>query len=201
MPFANKSIGEVGFAGLCVSEGGTAHVDSCVFDRCGDGGVLSCGNDSLIEIRNCTVCNMRQTGIEAREGGSIKAIHNTISSNQLHGFAIGPNEYGYISGNIIQGNGAEGVWSGGILDQNTAIKMNEEGASKAVLCDNIIRQNGLSGISLDGGYFDVKGNIIYSNLLWGMMVKSRSYSYILNNDIFENKCGGIRIGINYTAAV
>ncbi|CAG2199185.1 unnamed protein product [Mytilus edulis] len=199
--FGSTNVGEVGFAGICVSEGGTAYIESCVLDRCGGGGVLSSGNGSLIEIKDCIISNMRQMGIEAREGGAIKSINNTISNNQFHGIAIGPNGYGYISGNKIQGNGAEGVWCGGILDQLEKLKMNEEGASRAVLCDNIIRQNGLSGLSLDGGYYEVKGNRIYANLLWGMMVKSRSYSYILNNEIFENKCGGIRIGHNYTAAV
>ncbi|CAG2242225.1 unnamed protein product [Mytilus edulis] len=199
--FDNKSIGEVGFAGICVSVGGTAYVDMCVFDRCGGGGVLSCGKTAFLEIRNCTICNMRQMGIEAREGGEIIAINNLISGNQFHGVVIGPNRYGNISGNTIQGNGAEGIWCGGILDGHGKIKMSEECASRAILNDNIIRQNGLSGISLDGGYFEVKGNRIFSNWLWGMMVKSRSYSYILGNDISENKCGGIRIGHNYTAAV
>ncbi|CAG2199188.1 unnamed protein product [Mytilus edulis] len=190
-----------GDKGICVSDGGTAYVESCVLDRCGGGGILSCGNGTLTDIRNCTIRNMRQMGVEAKDGGAIRAINNTISNNQTHGFAIGPNGYGYISGNIIQGNGAEGVWSGGNFKQDESMEMNEEGASRAVLNDNIIRQNGLSGISFDGGYFEVKGNKIISNWLWGLMVKSRSYSYILDNDISENKCGGIRIGTNYTAAV
>ncbi|CAG2196353.1 unnamed protein product [Mytilus edulis] len=91
--------------------------------------------------------------------------------------------------------------SGGNLNQHDSVKLNEEGASRAILLDNIIRQNGLSGISLDGGYFEVKGNRIFCNWQWGIMVKSRSCSHILNNDIFENNCGGIRIGHNYTAGV
>ncbi|CAC5376235.1 unnamed protein product [Mytilus coruscus] len=33
------------------------------------------------------------------------------------------------------------------------------------------------------------------------MIKSRSSVYIVENDIFENKCGGIRIGTNYSASV
>jgi hypothetical protein len=33
------------------------------------------------------------------------------------------------------------------------------------------------------------------------MVKSRSTTNICNNDIFENKCGGIRIGVNYSGVV
>jgi hypothetical protein len=29
----------------------------------------------------------------------------------------------------------------------------------------------------------------------------KSSTYLLNNDIFENKCGGIRVGINFSASV
>lgn len=79
--------------------------------------------------------------------------------------------------------------------------MNETGASRAVLIHNDIGQNGLSGISCDGCFVEIKGNRIFSNHYWGMMVKSRSSAYILNNEIFDNRCGGIRIGLNYTASV
>ncbi|CAG2242214.1 unnamed protein product [Mytilus edulis] len=135
MSFANKSIGKVGFAGVCVSNGGTAYVDSCLFERC----------------------------------GGAKRLRRSVC--------------------------------GGNVDPLRKNELVEEGASRAVIHDNIIRQNGLSGISFDGGFYEVKGNLIHSNWLWGMMVKSRSYSYIQNNEICENKCGGIRIGHNYTAAV
>jgi parallel beta-helix repeat protein len=61
--------------------------------------------------------------------------------------------------------------------------------------DNVISHNGLSGLSFDGGSFEVKNNKIFENWLWGLMIKSKSSTYLLNNDIFENKCGGIRVGI------
>ena len=34
-----------------------------------------------------------------------------------------------------------------------------------------------------------------------IMVKSQSSANIINSDIFENKCSGIRIGMNYSASV
>lgn len=79
--------------------------------------------------------------------------------------------------------------------------MNENGASRAVLINNDIGQNGLSCISCDGYFVEIKGNRIFSNHYWGMMVKTRSSANILNNDIFENKCDGIRNDQNYTATV
>ncbi|CAG2196364.1 unnamed protein product [Mytilus edulis] len=103
--------------------------------------------------------------------------------------------------NIIQGNGSEGIWCGGVSDSNESENLNDTGASKAVLIDNDIGQNGLSGISCDGCYIEIKGNRVFSNNYWGIVMKLRSSAYILNNDIFYNKCGGIRIGHNYTASV
>ncbi|VDH92299.1 Hypothetical predicted protein [Mytilus galloprovincialis] len=200
MSFANKSIGEVGFAGVCVSNGGTAYVDRvCLTDVVA---VVFCNwKRFLYEIRNCTISNMRQMGLKQEKEVLLKLLIIQFNKNQSHGVNIGPNGYGYISGNIIEENGAEGVWCGGNVDLLGNNDIVEGGASRAVLIDNIIRQNGLSGISFDGGFFEVKGNLIHSNWLWGIMVKSRSYTYIQNNEICENKCGGIRIGHNYTAAV
>jgi parallel beta-helix repeat protein len=34
-----------------------------------------------------------------------------------------------------------------------------------------------------------------------LILKSKSSTYVLNNDIFENKSGGIRVGVNYSASV
>ena len=48
-------------------------------------------------MNNCTVRHMRQMGIEARNGGAIKAVNCLIVENQFHGVAIGPQGIGYIS--------------------------------------------------------------------------------------------------------
>jgi hypothetical protein len=67
--------------------------------------------------------------------------------------------------------------------------------SNAVIRHNIISHNGLNGISLNGGIYDLYGNKILDNWLWGIMIQSQSSANIINSDIFENKCGGIRISI------
>jgi parallel beta-helix repeat protein len=194
----NIKSGEVGYSGIVASNGGIVYLESCILDRCGGGGVLSDGEGSLIEMNNCTVRHMRQMGIEARNGGTIKALNCLIVENQFHGVAIGPRGIGYISGNTIEGNGREGIWCGGIAEE---FRSNSEGGSKSVIVDNVISHNGLSGLSFDGGSYEVKNNKIFENWFWGLMIKSKSSTYLLNNDIFENKCGGIRVGINYSASV
>ena len=194
----NFGTGEIGYPGIAASSGGIVYLESCILDRCGGGGVLSDGEGSLIEMNNCTVRHMRQMGIEARNGGTIKALNCLIVENQFHGVAIGPRGIGYISGNTIEGNGREGIWCGGIAEE---FRSNSEGGSKSVIVDNVISHNGLSGLSFDGGSYEVKNNKIFENWFWGLMIKSKSSTYLLNNDIFENKCGGIRVGINYSASV
>jgi tetratricopeptide (TPR) repeat protein len=197
-PLGNHGTVEPGYPGIAASNGGIVYLESCILDRCGGGGVVSDGEGSLIEMNNCTVRHMRQMGIEARNEGAIKAMNCLIVENQFHGVAIGPQCIGYISGNTIEGNGQEGIWCGGI---GATFRMNSKGGSKSVIVDNVISHNGVSGLSFDGGTYEVKSNKIFENWLWGLMVKSKSSTYSLNNDIFENKCGGIRVGINYSASV
>ncbi|XP_053406876.1 uncharacterized protein LOC128559415 [Mercenaria mercenaria] len=193
--------GESGFAGICASLGGNALIDNCTLDRCGGGGTLSV-EGSVLKIKNSVVRNMRMLGIEARKGGFTIAEKCTIFDNQSHGVAIGPKGRGVVKNCVIQN---EGIWCGGNLESKDESRLtqtsNSDGGSSCIIYDNLIYQNGMSGISLDGGSYDVSGNKIFDNWLWGMMVKSRSTANICNNDIFENKCGGIRIGVNYSAPV
>ncbi|CAG2201873.1 STIP1 [Mytilus edulis] len=201
--FANFASGQVGYPGIWVGSGGKLIVQNCVLDRCGGGGVLADGNKACLEIRHCTIQNMRQMGVEARNGGMVKVEDNVIIDNQFHGIAIAPRGYAVISRNLIQGNGQEGIFCGGMLNPNSShmLEMKSDETSQAIITKNTIIQNGLSGMSLDGGTYEVSGNKIIDNWLWGMMIKSRSSVYIVGNDIFENKCGGIRIGTNYSASV
>jgi hypothetical protein len=196
-PLGIHATGQVGYAGISANNGGIVYLESCILDRCGGGGVVSDGDGSLIEMNNCTVRHMRQMGIEARNGGAIKAMNCLIVENQFHGVAIGPRGIGYISGNTIEGNGQEGIWCGGLAGPFRI----SNGGSKSVIVNNVISHNGLSGLSFDGGSYEVNNNKIFENWLWGLMIKSKSSTYLLNNDIFENKCGGIRVGINFSASV
>lgn len=75
------------------------------------------------------------------------------------------------------------------------------GGSSCSIRDSIICQNGMCGISLEGGSYEISGNKIFENWFWGIIAKARSSTNITNNDIFENKCGGIRLGPNYSASV
>ncbi|CAC5376234.1 STIP1 [Mytilus coruscus] len=121
--FANFASGQVGYPGIWVDSGGKLIVQNCILDRCGGGGVLADGDNACLEIRHCTIQNMRQMGVEARNGGMVKVEDNVIIDNQFHGIAIGPRGYGVLSRNLIQGNGQEGIFCGGMLNPNSIHKL------------------------------------------------------------------------------
>ncbi|WAR07802.1 HSOP1-like protein [Mya arenaria] len=202
----NFSSGAVGYPGVVARNGGQVYLKKCKLIRCGGGGALSIGKGSLMNVQNCLIMKMHNMGVEARNGGLAEVIECEIRHNQSHGIAIGPEGRGYISGNTISDNGQEGIWAGGVLLLNydgkpTAASTDPSGGSICTITENIICNNGKSGISFDGGIYTVRGNRIFDNWLWGLMAKSRSSVNIENNDIFKNKCGGIRIGVNYSAVV
>ena len=189
-----------GFPGLCVDSGGQIIIESCVLDGCGGGGALSVNKGSVLKVTNSIIQNNRQSGLEAREDGELYAVDNTIQNNQQHGILIGPYGKAVIRHNYIAGNVGEGIYC---LEGRTENEMPEpikaDTKSMAVLEDNVISHNGLCGISMDGGAYIINGNKILENWCWGMMAKTRSSCHLTNNDIYNNKCGGIRIGFNYAA--
>ncbi|WAR07943.1 STIP1-like protein [Mya arenaria] len=198
--------GVVGYPGVVAQNGGKVYLKKCKLFRCGGGGALSDGKGSLMNLQNCQIMKMHNMGVEARNGGLAEVIGCEIRHNQSHGIAIGPMGRGFVSGNTISDNGQEGIWAGGILlmsrdGETTAGSTDPSGGSICTITENIICNNGMSGISFDGGVYTVRGNRIFDNWLWGIMAKSRSSVNIENNDIFKNKCGGIRIGVNYSAVV
>ena len=187
MALGEGAFGKPGFPGIVAQDGGKVFIDHCIVERCGGGGPLCDGKESHMEVRNCTLRNMIQMGLEVRNCGKMIAENNTIYNNQTHGVAIGPNGDCYLTNNKIYSNGREGILC--------------SPKSTARISDNIIRHNGLSGISLDEGSYEMTSNQVFENWCWGVFLKSRASCSFVNNEIFENKCGGIRIGYNYSAQV
>ncbi|CAH1797889.1 unnamed protein product [Owenia fusiformis] len=59
----------------------------------------------------------------------------------------------------------------------------------------------MRGISADGGVITIQGNKIFENWFWGITLKTRTTGNVQNNEVFSNKCGGIRVGTNYSARI
>jgi parallel beta-helix repeat protein len=154
-----------------------------------------------MEIKRSTFSKNRNIGIHAREGGMVIAVDNVITNNQTEGVVIGPRGSAILESNIIENNNQDGIHCVGSMDNKLAMFDIPNEESNVVIRHNIISHNGLNGITLDGGIYDLYGNKILDNWMWGIMIQSQSSANIINSDIFENKCGGIRIGANYSASV
>ncbi|CAG2203968.1 unnamed protein product [Mytilus edulis] len=181
---------------ICSSQGGRIVLNSCEIRSKGGCGIFLHGDNSFLDISNCNV-NKSLIGIAVGNGGTMTAFNNLICSHTLHGIAIGPHGTATLKGNTISQNKGDGIWCGG------KTKYKEISTSKTMVTavDNIIVQNGLSGICLEGGCFSLKSNTISDNWAWGIFIQDRSSVLAEGNDISCNKCGGIRVGMNYSASV
>ncbi|VDI48371.1 Hypothetical predicted protein [Mytilus galloprovincialis] len=181
--------------------GGRVILNSCDISNSAGCGVVICGEKSFLDINNCNVHNSFLTGIVILEGGSMKALNNRISNNQLHGIVIGPKAEAYLQRNSIIQNKAEGLWCRGVSYEKEKSSYEFDDGSIVTAIDNIISNNGLSGIFLDGGCFSLKDNTVANNWTWGMYFQNKSSAMVENNEISNNRCGGIRIGVNYSASI
>ncbi|WAQ93734.1 FBX11-like protein [Mya arenaria] len=199
------SSGKSGSPGIVVMNGGKTILQKCTINRCGGGGTLCDGIDSFMKIENCTIENNRQAGIESRNGGKVEVDKCIIRGNQLHGVAIGPKAIGEIRNSDIRNNGSEGIWLGGAEEYVDKLRLiattNSENGSSAKITGNSIHSNGQSGISLSGGSYLIESNRISNNWMWGILLQTRSSAFITKNDVFGNKCGGVYIGVNFSAVV
>ncbi|XP_019614922.1 PREDICTED: uncharacterized protein LOC109462771 [Branchiostoma belcheri] len=179
-----KIRGKGGFAGLQVL-GGTLYVDHCSIVDCGGGGLLVEGEDSHAVVTNCEVTKHIQSGLEVRNGGTLRATGNNIHSNRMHGITVGPGaSTTHVARNHIHDNLEEGV----IVLQSSALT--------CTIQANRIEHNGASGISVDSSTIDLHDNEIANNWCWGLFLKTHSTANIFRNLVHSNKCGGLRFGFN-----
>lgn len=194
--------GVVGFSGITAADGGQVFLERCILDSCGGDGALSVGKGSVLSVSNCVIINNRQSGLESREDGELIAVDNDIQNNRQHGVLIGPSGNAILRHNNISRNAREGIYAMELnRDEDEILNFRPESKSCSVIEENVISYNGLCGISLDGGTFLIHSNKIFENWFWGIMAKTRSSCNITNNDIYKNKCGGFRMGFNYSGVI
>ena len=182
--------GVVGFPGVQIHEGSFALIEECAIHDCGGGGALVSGKGSRMAVHKCEVCRKHQAGLEARESGTLSASQNKIFSGGFHGVLIGPNAGEcLITRNKIFENAKEGIYA--CSNEN-----------KIEISENDVHHNRPFGLSLDGdSHLVIRDNKIFENGFWGILAKSRTSAVIKGNIISGNKCGGIFIGVNYSARV
>ncbi|CAH1274006.1 STIP1 [Branchiostoma lanceolatum] len=174
--------GRAGHAGLQVL-GGTLYVDHCSIIDCGGGGLLVEGEESHAVVTNCEVMKHIQSGLEVRNGGTLKATGNNIHNNRTHGVIVGPGaSTTHVVGNHIHNNLEEGV----ITLKSPVITIEA----------NRIERNGASGISVESSTLDLHDNEIANNWHWGLFLKTHSSANICRNLVHSNKAGGLWFGFN-----
>ena len=187
---AELKSGVCGYPGVQIFDASKALIEDCAIRHCGGGGTLVAGKGSRMAVIKCEVYKNHQAGLEAREGGNLSASQNKIFNSGFHGVLIGPNAGEcLITGNKIFENAREGIYA--CSNENT-IEISE----------NDVHHNGPFGLSLDGNsHLVIRDNKIFENGFWGILAKSRTSAVIKGNIISGNKCGGIFIGVNYSARV
>ena len=182
--------GICGYPGVQVSDESFALIEDCAIHDCGGGGALVAGKGSRMAVIKCEVYKNHQAGLEARDGGNLSASQNKIFNSGFHGVLIGPNAGEcVITGNKIFENAREGIYA--CSNENT-IEISE----------NDVHHNRPFGLSLDrNSHLVIRDNKIFENGFWGILAKSRTSAVIKGNIISGNKCGGIFIGVNYSARV
>ena len=179
-----------GFSGVQILDGSFALIEDCAIHDCGGGGALVIGKGSRLVVNKCEVYKNHQAGLEAREGGTLSASQNKIFNSGFHGVLIGPNAGEcLITRNKIFENAKEGIYAGS----------NENNIE---ISENDVHHNGPFGLSLDrNSHLVIRDNKIFENGFWGILAQSRTSAVIKGNLISGNKCGGIFIGVNYSARV
>ena len=188
--FSELKSGVSGFPGVQIFDESFALIEDCAIHHCGGGGALVVGKGSRMTVNKCEVYKNHQAGLEAREGGNLSASQNKIFNSGFHGLLVGPNAGEcLITGNKIFENAREGIYA--CSNENT-IEISE----------NDVHHNRPFGLSLDrNSHLVIRDNKIFENGFWGILAKSRTSAVIKGNIISGNKCGGIFIGVNYSARV
>ena len=186
----SSNSGLAGCAGVQILLGSFGLIEECVIHDCGGGGVLVADKGSRLEVRKCDVYKNHQAGLEAREGGKLLAFRNRIFNSGYHGVLLGPDAGECdVNGNMIFENTKEGV----LATRNT---------KQIVIRNNDVHHNRPFGLSLDqNSCLLINNNRIFENGFWGIHAQLRTSATIKENIICGNKCGGIRIGINYSGRI
>ena len=164
-----------------VASTGVLNAERCNFTNCKAGGLLCVGPGDMI-VDNCTFSGNVRAGLEVRENGQLIVRKSRMYNNGVDGLAIGPKaaKCGVIDCQIYH-NGREGIAA---IDESKCI----------TLMRNAVFENYENGIYIRNSEVDIRENKFFENDAWGIWSANNSLCKVLMNEVFRNKCGGIRIG-------
>lgn len=192
LTFPKLTLNRPVFSSVSGSRGSQISLHSCTFNNCPGFSIFVEGQSSLLDINNCEITKSNCSGVVVQNGVTMKMINSKISENGLYGMEIGTDCDVTMHGNTVDGNSMDGAFFG--IVQN--VRNIEDKKIKASIQDNSFCHNGLSGLILSTGSYEIKDNKMNNNWARGILVLNHSSSSIQNNEISANRCGGIRVGIN-----
>jgi parallel beta-helix repeat protein len=138
---------------------------------------LVCREQSRAVVHDCSFCNNAACGLRVEEGGTLKVENSRIYNNGDDGLYVYKSEC--VASNCdIHYNGYNGIRVH--LSKNVT------------LIRNNVHNNNTNGIYMVDSLVDVKENKLFDNGAWGIAGEDNPPSNISMNQIFRNKCGGIR---------
>ena len=173
-----------GNANLNAQSGARIFIMQCHL-RDSAGGVLSINYGSFAFLTDCKIHDHDLSAVEVRDGGSLVAERNEIFNCKLQGVHLGPKAGpSLIKNNSIYSNEAFGIR---VVEDSKGI----------VIEGNEIYHNGKHGIMLEQSSMVARKNEIFENWFWGISVQSCSNAQVSENNVYNNKCGGIRVDGTY----
>ena len=192
-------VGFAGFAAIFVQAGARAEIVRCRINGAGGAGLAVSGEGSSARIIDSVISKCRTNGLDVRSGGKLEAISNFIENNRLHGVCVGGDMADeseekvscLLKENDIRSNHLEGVFVQRQCDDTVSLCVQ----------GNIISHNGKSGVALETGSITLVANRIFENWAWGTMAHGVKSLLISDNELYQNKCGAIRLGMACNSSV
>ena len=168
-----------------VASAGEFNAERCTFSNCKAGGLLCEGPGEMVVDSCAFSCNVK-AGLEVRKNGKLTVRKSRMYNNYWDGLIIGPNASKCeIFHCEIYHNAREGI---SVLDASQDVS----------LIRNHVFGNDENGVFVRNSEVKVKENKFFDNGLWGIWSQTNSWCNVSMNDVFGNKCGGIRVGKRLT---
>ncbi|CAB4021803.1 Stress-induced-phospho 1 [Paramuricea clavata] len=160
---------------------GKFNAERCNFTNCKAGGLLCVGPGNMV-VDNCTFAGNMKAGLEVRENGKLKVRNSRMYNNSTDGLVIGPKAAKCDAFDCqIYHNAREGITV-------------QDSLKCVALMRNHVFGNDSGGIFVKNSDVDMRENKFFDNEGWGIWSQTNSWCNVSMNEVFRNKCGGIRVG-------
>ena len=200
-------------------DGGSVYLDRCHIADSDAGGLNVCCTDrrgpATAAVCSCLVKGNKAAGLEAKYGGCLMSIGNTVCENGV-GYLLGPlpgdcllqSNIVFMNGQGIEvshtSNSKPLVSNDKVRDYIESMPCQPESVPGVVIERNELCENSTYGIYLLSvtsrcGVVSVRKNLINGNMYWGFGSLDccdphpNVGAVVTENTIRSNKCGGVRI--------